>query len=125
MIVVGAGVTLNATADVSGRCLSRITWTGLIRNSLDYLINDGYVYALNRRARRTYEALKDPDTDSLLDAANILSSQLARQGQISDDATYSVKHYAMTLTQLARCMINYEVHQWEIHVFTASYTHEL
>jgi hypothetical protein len=28
-----------------------------------------------------YDALKDPDTDSLLDAANILSSQVAQHGQ--------------------------------------------
>jgi hypothetical protein len=74
VIIVGAGVTLSATADASGRPLSRITWTGLIRNGLDYLVNDGYVDASSRRAGRAYEALEDPDTNSLLDAANILSS---------------------------------------------------
>jgi hypothetical protein len=81
--VVGAGVTLSATADVSGKPLSRITWTGLIRNGLDYLVNDGYVEASSRRTRRAYEALEDPNTDSLLDAANILSSQLKQHGQFA------------------------------------------
>ena len=50
---------------------------------MDYLVNDGYVDASNRRMRRAYEALEDPDTGSLLDAANILSSQLAQQAQLS------------------------------------------
>jgi hypothetical protein len=81
VIIIGAGVTLSATADVSGRPLSRITWTGLIRNGLDYLVGDGYVDRSNRRTKRAYEALEDPDTDSLLGAANILRNQLARQGQ--------------------------------------------
>lgn len=80
-IVVGAGVTLSATADASGNPLSRITWTGLIRNGLDYLVNEGYVGASSRRIKRAYEALEDPDTDSLFDAANILSSQLTQHGQ--------------------------------------------
>src|ERR1700733_7913108 len=74
VIIVGAGVTLSATANISGP-LPRITWIGLIRNGLDYLVNEGYVDARNRRTRLAYEALEDPDTESLLDAANILSSQ--------------------------------------------------
>jgi hypothetical protein len=82
VIVVGVGVTLSATADALGKPLSRITWTGLIRNGLDYLVNDDYVEASNRRTRRAYEALEDPDTDSLLDAANTLSSQLTQHGQV-------------------------------------------
>jgi hypothetical protein len=81
VIIVGAGVTLNATADVSGKPLSRITWTGLIRNGLDYLVSDGHVDPSNRRTRRAYEAIEDPNTDSLLDAANVLSNQLAQRGQ--------------------------------------------
>ena len=81
VIIVGAGVTLSATADELGKPLSRITWTGLIWNGLDYLVNVGHVDASTRRTRRAYEALEDPDTESLLDAANILSSQLAQQGQ--------------------------------------------
>ena len=80
VIIVGAGVTLSATANISAP-LRRITWTGLIENGLDYLVNGGYVDARDRRTRRAYEALKDPDTDSLLDAANILSSQLTQNGQ--------------------------------------------
>ncbi|KAH6699042.1 hypothetical protein BKA61DRAFT_583080 [Leptodontidium sp. MPI-SDFR-AT-0119] len=80
-IITGAGVTLNVTADTSGKPLSRITWTGLMRNGLDYLVNEGYVDRSNRRTSRAYEALEDPEIDGLLDAANILSSQMKQQGQ--------------------------------------------
>jgi hypothetical protein len=37
VITVGAGVTLSSTVDISGP-LPRITWSGLIRNDLDYLV---------------------------------------------------------------------------------------
>ncbi|KAH7319501.1 hypothetical protein BKA65DRAFT_599550 [Rhexocercosporidium sp. MPI-PUGE-AT-0058] len=80
-IIYGAGVTLNVTVDTSGKPLSRITWTGLMRNGLDYLVNEGYVDRSNRRTNRAYEALEDPEIDGLLDAANILSSQMEQQGQ--------------------------------------------
>jgi hypothetical protein len=80
-VIVGAGVTLSATADASGKPLSRITWTGLIRNGLDLLVHDGYVDRTDCRTKRAYEALDDPDIDGLLDAANILSSQLKQHGQ--------------------------------------------
>jgi hypothetical protein len=80
-IIVGAGVTLNVTADSSGKPLSRITWTGLMRNGLDYLVSEGYVDASNRRTKKAYEALQDSDVDGLLDAANILSSQMKQHGQ--------------------------------------------
>jgi hypothetical protein len=55
--------------------ISRITWTGLIRNGLDYLVHEGYVDKSNRRTKRAYEALEDPEVDGLLDAANIVSSK--------------------------------------------------
>jgi hypothetical protein len=78
---VGAGVTLSATADASGKPLSRITWTGLIRNGLDFLVSDGWVDRLNSSTKRAYEALENPDVDGLLDAANILSSQMKQYSQ--------------------------------------------
>jgi ankyrin repeat protein len=81
VVIVGAGVTLNATADESGRPLPRITWQGLIRNGLDYLVSDDHVDASNPRIKRAYGALNDADTDCLLDAANILSNQLTRVRQ--------------------------------------------
>jgi hypothetical protein len=71
------------TADTSGKPLSRITWTGLIRNGLDYLVHDGYVDTSNRRTRRAYEALEDPEIDGLLDAADIMSSQLKKKGHFA------------------------------------------
>jgi SIR2-like domain len=80
VIITGAGVTLSATADISGP-LPRITWTGLIRNGLHYLTTDGYVNASSRRIRQAYAALKNTDTDSLLTAATIMRSQLAQHGQ--------------------------------------------
>jgi len=80
-IIIGAGVTLNVTADTSGKPLSRITWTGLIRNGLDYLVSEGYVDKSHRRTKRAYDALEDPEVDGLLDAANTVSSQLKQHGQ--------------------------------------------
>jgi hypothetical protein len=80
-VIVGAGVTLSATADISGKPLSRITWTGLIQNGLDFLVSEGYVDRLNRRIKSAYEALQNPDIDGTLNAANILSSQLRQHGQ--------------------------------------------
>lgn len=76
-------MTLNATADVSGKPLPRITWTGLIKNGLDYLRDDGYVDSSDRRMRQAYEALVEPDTNGLLDAASILSSELTQHGQLA------------------------------------------
>lgn len=64
------------TADTSGKPLSRITWTGLIRNILDYLVYEGYVGTSKGRTRRAYEALEDPEVDGLLDAADIVNSQM-------------------------------------------------
>jgi NAD-dependent SIR2 family protein deacetylase len=81
VIIVGAGVTLSATADKKGIPLQRLTWTGLIRNGLEYLIAERYMDTSNPRTNQAYEALKNTDTDSLLDAANILSSQLTQHGQ--------------------------------------------
>jgi hypothetical protein len=81
VIVVGAGVTLSATADVSGKPLPRLTWTGLICNGLDYLVDGGYVEASHRRIKYAYEALHDSDPSSLLDAASILADQMTQNGQ--------------------------------------------
>ena len=71
------------TADKSGKPLSRITWTGLIRNGLDYLVHEGYVDISNRRTKRAYEALEDPEVNGLLDAADIMSSQMKQHGQFA------------------------------------------
>lgn len=81
MIIVGAGVTLSATADTSGRPLSRLTWTGLIQNGLDYLVTDGYVEASDHEIEQAYAALKYTDPNSLLRAAEILKDQLNQQRQ--------------------------------------------
>jgi hypothetical protein len=81
VIIVGAGVTLSATADAFGRPLPCITWTGLIRNGLDYLVTNGYVNTLNRRTRLAYDAIENANTDSLLDAASIIKSQLTQYSQ--------------------------------------------
>jgi hypothetical protein len=81
VIIVGAEVTLGATADISGRPLPRLTWTGLIRNGLNYLVDGGYVDASNHQIKRAYEALEDTDIDSLMDAATIITDQLTRNSQ--------------------------------------------
>ncbi|KAH7314028.1 hypothetical protein BKA65DRAFT_483675 [Rhexocercosporidium sp. MPI-PUGE-AT-0058] len=75
-IITSTRVTLNMTADISGKPLSRITWTGLMRNNLDYLVNEGYVDRSNRRTSRAYNALEDPEIDGLLNTINILSNQM-------------------------------------------------
>lgn len=82
VIIVGAGVTLNATSDTLGKPLPRLTWTGLIRNGLDYLVNGSYVNAANRRTAQAYSSLEHDDPDSLLDAANIMASQMRQNGQL-------------------------------------------
>src|SRR3989440_8419920 len=114
------GLTLSATANISGP-LPRITWTGLIRNGLDYLVNEGYVDAGNRRTRLAYKALEDPDTDSLLDAANILSSQLKQNGQfptwlesVFDNLYQEVRHPAILDTLKA-------LHQKGATILTTNY----
>jgi hypothetical protein len=61
--------------------LSRLTWTGLIQNRLDYLVTDGYIDASSRRTRRAYAMLEETDTDSLLDAANVIVDQLEKHRQ--------------------------------------------
>lgn len=81
MIIVGAGVTLSATSDTLGRPIPRLTWTGLVRNGLDYLISEGYVDASNRRTRQAYDSLEHGDSDSLLDAANIMAGQMRQNEQ--------------------------------------------
>jgi NAD-dependent SIR2 family protein deacetylase len=80
VVIVGAGVTLSATADKSGP-LPRITWAGLIRNGLDYLVTERYVDSLNSRIKHAYAALEGTDADSLLNAASIMRYQLDQHGQ--------------------------------------------
>ena len=82
VILVGAGVTLSATADESGKPIPRLTWTGLVRNGLDYLVTSGYVDASNRRTRQAYTALENGNTESLLDAVSIMRNQLSQHGQL-------------------------------------------
>jgi hypothetical protein len=81
VIIVGAGVSLSATADASGTPLQRLTWTGLIRNGLNYLVTEGYVDAENRRTKCAKEALEDTEIESLLDAVSIMRSQLGQYCQ--------------------------------------------
>jgi SIR2-like domain len=81
VIIVGAGVTLSATADASGKPLPRTTWTGLVRNGLDYILEGDYLDASNRRIRRAYEALEDNDRAGLLDAANTMKDLLVQLRQ--------------------------------------------
>lgn len=83
VIVVGAGVTLSATSDAAGNPLQRLTWTGLIRNGLDYLIEEGHVDPSHPRTKRAYKSLEEDDPDSLLDAASIMASQMRQNRQFA------------------------------------------
>jgi hypothetical protein len=82
-IVVGAGVTLNATADEFGP-LPRITWTGLIGNGLDYLTGGHQVEASDKNTvEQAYMALNDknPNVNRVLDAANVMKSLAIKKRQ--------------------------------------------
>jgi SIR2-like domain len=81
VVVVGAGVTLHATSDTSGTPLPRLTWTGLIRNGLDYLVYEGLVEASSRRTQRAYDLLEDNTPESFLDAASFMAGQLRQNGK--------------------------------------------
>jgi hypothetical protein len=81
VIIIGAEIIFNITADISGISLSRLTWTNLIRNNLNYLIIDNYIDALSRRTRRIYAIFEETDTDSLLDIVNIIIDQLEKHRQ--------------------------------------------
>jgi hypothetical protein len=82
VVIVGAGIIFNIIGDISGP-LQSLTWTGLIRNGLNYLINENYVDAVNNKIKRIKNAFKNINTDNLLDAANILIFQLIRHRQFS------------------------------------------
>ena len=79
----GAGVTLNVTADQSGKPLSRITWDGLLRNAIAYLVEKGHEDTAARWIQRTYDALDDPEGGGLLDVAYIMSGRMKQHGQFS------------------------------------------
>jgi hypothetical protein len=90
VIIVGAGVSLSATMKVSlsatGKVirepLRRITWSGLIRNGLDYLVVDRKdVDASHPEIVEANAALENGDTKSVLSAAKIMRSQLECHGQ--------------------------------------------
>ena len=50
-------------------------------NGLDYLVGEGYIDTSNRRIKRAYKGLEDPEVNGLLDTANIMSSQINQHGQ--------------------------------------------
>ena len=83
VIVVGAGVTLHATSDPYGTPLPRLTWTGLIRDGLDYLIHEEFVEASGHRTRQAYELLEDDALESSLNAASFITQHLRQKGKFS------------------------------------------
>jgi len=81
--VTGAGVTLNVASDQSGKPLSRITWDGLVRNAMAYLVEKGHEDTAARWIQRAYDALDDPEGGGLLDVAYIVSGRMKQHGQFS------------------------------------------
>jgi hypothetical protein len=75
VIIVGAGVTLGATRGPDGSP-ARLTWAGLIRNGLDYLVNDVYNGTQDDRIRRAYSALESRSAEGFSDAAMIMKARL-------------------------------------------------
>jgi hypothetical protein len=82
VIITGAGVTLNATADADGEPLARITWPGLLANGLDYLI-DGHVEQSNTGIQWAYKALEQENAYGTLHAADVLRSEMKKAGQFA------------------------------------------
>ncbi|KAF1809572.1 hypothetical protein P152DRAFT_461257 [Eremomyces bilateralis CBS 781.70] len=80
VVVIGAGVTLNVTASQSGKTLDRLSWLGLIRHGLNYLVKDDYIDKDDYRLRYAQEIL-DLYPGDLLEAARVLRALLdeARQ----------------------------------------------
>jgi SIR2-like domain len=83
VVVVGAGVTLHATSDQSGTPLARLTWTGLMRNGLDYLVDEGLVEHSSPRILQAYGLLEDNTPNSSLDAASFVTRQLRQNGKFA------------------------------------------
>ena len=81
--MIGAGVTINATLRDDNRPLPRTTWTGLIRDGLDYLVQEGYEDRNNRRIEdaRRWVSAPDATLQDLLDAAGRLQELLQQHGQ--------------------------------------------
>ena len=94
VIIVGPGVTLGATADACGKPLPRTTWTGLVRNGLDYILEGEYLDASNKRIRRAYEALEDNDKAGLLDAANTNERSIGPAASIPDLVGIGFREFA-------------------------------
>ncbi|KAF1816359.1 hypothetical protein P152DRAFT_511146 [Eremomyces bilateralis CBS 781.70] len=81
-IIVGAGITINATVQSSGHPLERITWNGLVKHGLDYLVTNQYVDRKNRQVKCALDLLESEDTEDLLLAAHILREKLDRSSQL-------------------------------------------
>jgi hypothetical protein len=81
VVVVGAGVTLNATATEDGQTLGQLSWKGLIKDGLRYLVEEGFTDNTNLRIRKAYQLLEGEDNESLLDAADKLKRSLEQYQQ--------------------------------------------
>ncbi|KAF1812865.1 hypothetical protein P152DRAFT_481758 [Eremomyces bilateralis CBS 781.70] len=90
VIVTGSGVTLNATATLSGDALDELSWTGLINHGLDFLVKSGKVEADDDDLRNARKKLKDPKPSSkqLLRAAGRLKELLEDTDQLSNWLDY-------------------------------------
>ncbi|KAF1813768.1 hypothetical protein P152DRAFT_448176 [Eremomyces bilateralis CBS 781.70] len=71
VIVIGAGVTLSATATQSGETLAQLSWLGLIRHGLNYVVTDGQIDRNHHRLSYARKIL-DSHPEDLLEAARIL-----------------------------------------------------
>jgi hypothetical protein len=80
VIIVGAGITLNATHPSP----PRITWSGLIRDGLDYLQHGGFVAADDKELDFYQGVLQEDNTDSrkVLRACGYLKDELETRGNL-------------------------------------------
>ncbi|KAF1808535.1 WD40 repeat-like protein [Eremomyces bilateralis CBS 781.70] len=100
VIVIGAGVTLSATATQSGETLAQLSWFGLIRHGLDYVVADGQIDRNHYRLSHAREIL-DSHPEDLLEAARILKFFLDQAHQwptwlkaVFGDLSKEVRHPA-------------------------------
>ncbi|KAE8306248.1 SIR2-like domain-containing protein [Aspergillus transmontanensis] len=123
ILVVGAGVTLNATMEETGKHLAELTWNGLVRSGLDHLSQLPHFEQYNDRLDHAYRALERNTEASLMDAINIMKSLMVQEGELSSwlNLTFS----ALKVHQPAILDVLRDLHKEGAILVTTNYDHVL
>jgi hypothetical protein len=104
VIIVGAGVSLSAIQPPP----SRITWTGLIRNGLDYLEEEGFVVADNDELKVARAGLEQQPADvrRMLRACHYLKDELEHHKQYPTwlDTVFGRLHESVSHPEILRVL---------------------